>query len=604
VKPLDGSAPTDHGLATEDAVTVSDQPDDTGEAARSADGSAGPSERFRPAVKAAAAFLMYLIAAILLWARPVLAHLSTRYLANGRGDVDLYRWMLAWTPWALTHGRSILFTDRVFAPGGVDLTWSTLMPGPALVMWPVTHAFGTLATHNVLKVLAPALAGWGAYLVCHRVTKAFWPSVAGGYLFGFSAYMVGQTQSHLNLILIFPVPLAVYLVVRRIEGSLGWVAFVGLMGVTLLGLFSISTELFATATLFGGFAFVLAFVAGGKERLAVLRAAVLIGLAYAIVGLLFLFPYLLPAWRSAPVKPIRAPEDASVDALGFLVPRHDILIGAPTFSSVSRHFTAHVVEDGSYLGIALVLVLIGFAITERRRVGTWALLAFVLLVSILALGPVLHVRGRALFDLPGALLAKAPLIGNATPDRMPAYTALAVGVIAAIWLARASGPYAWVRWGLVLVGAGMLLPYIAGTGWYQYDRTPTFFTDGTYATVLTPDENVFVITETNGEEMVWQAAADFSFRMPEGYIGPIPTPYARERLYRGLGVEDPAPFVPTPTEVSRWLEENGVGAVVLGDLARPKFEGVIRAAGLRTVYEGGGVSVWRMPPTSPAADGG
>lgn len=604
MKPLEGAAHKDPGLATEDTLTVLEQPDETGEAVRSVHGSAVPPERFRPAVKGAAAFLMYLAAAILLWARPVLAHLGTRYLANGRGDVDLYRWMLAWTPWSLTHGRSILFTDRIFAPGGADLTWSTLLPGPAFLMWPVTHAFGTLATHNALKVVAPALAGWGAYLVCHRVAKAFWPSVVGGYLFGFSAYMVGQMQSHLNLVLIFPVPLAVYLVVRRIEGSLGRIAFVGLMGISLLGLFSISTELFATATLFGGLAFVLAVVAAGKERPAVLRAAALTWVAYAIVGLLLLFPYLLPAMHTAPLKPIRSPEDASVDALGFLVPRHDILIGAPTFSSVSRHFTSHVVEDGSYLGIALVLVLVAFAITERRRRGTWALLMFVVMASVLALGPVLHVRGRTLFDLPGALLAKAPLIGNATPDRLPAYTALAVGVIAAIWLARATGSYAWVRWALVLVGAAMLLPYIASSGWYQDDRTPTFFTDGTYATVLTPNENVFVITETNGEEMVWQAAADFSFRMPEGYIGPIPAPYARQRLYRGLGVEDPAPFVPTPTELSRWLEENGVSAVVLGDLARPKFEGVVRAAGLRTVYEGGGVSVWRVPSTSPATGGG
>jgi hypothetical protein len=563
----------------------------------------GSARRFRPAVAGAAAFLMYLVWSVILWARPVLAHFSTRYLANGRGDADLYRWMLGWTPWALTHGRSVLFTDRVFAPAGADLTWSTLMPGPAFVMWPVTRVFGTLATHNALKVAAPALAAWGAYLVCHRVTRAFWPSVAGGYFFGFSAYMVGQMQSHLNLVLVFPVPIAVYLVVRRVEGSLGRIAFVAATAVTLLGLFLISTELFATATLFGGIAFILALAGGGEHRLAVVNAALLTGLAYAIVGLILLFPYVLPAIRNAPLKPVRSSEDASVDALGFFVPRRDMLLRDSTTASISRNFTAEVIEDGSYLGVALVVVLVGFGITERRRRGTWALLSFVVIGSILALGPVLHVDGRTWFGLPGALLAKAPLIGNATPDRMPVYVSLAVGVISAIWLARASGTNRWIRWGVVLVGATMLLPYIDGSAWYQYDRTPTFFTDGTFRSVLQPDENVLLITETNGEEMLWQASADFAFRMPEGYIGPIPDRYRGPRLNRGLAVEDPAPFVPAPDELSGWLEQNGVTAVVLGDLARGKFGDVLGQAGLRVVYEGGGVSVWR-PGSAPPAGGG
>jgi hypothetical protein len=104
----------------------------------------------RPALRAAAAFLLYLATTILLWGIPVVGHLSTRYLANGRGDVDLYRWSLSWVPWAIAHGHTPLFTDKVFAPGGVDLTWSTIIPGPALVAWPVTRLFGTLASHNVL----------------------------------------------------------------------------------------------------------------------------------------------------------------------------------------------------------------------------------------------------------------------------------------------------------------------------------------------------------------------------------------------------------------------------------------------------------------------
>ena len=112
--------------------------------------------------------------------------------------------------------------------------------------------------------------------------------------------------------------------------------------------------------------------------------------------------------------------------------------------------------------------------------------------------------------------------------------------------------------------------------------------------MLQPDENVLIIPTTNGEEMAWQATADFSFRMPEGYVGVIPTANRGSPLDRGLSSD--TGHVPTTTELASWLHAKGVTAVVVDDLARPRFEAVLSSVGLGPVYEGDGVSVWRMPP--------
>src|SRR5207253_473088 len=98
-----------------------------------------------------------------------------------------------------------------------NLAWVTALPGPSLLLAPVTLAFGPIVSSNLLALAAPALAAWAAYLLCHHLTGRFWPSIAGGFVFGFSSYEMAQMRGHLNLLLTFPIPLAVLLVVRQLD---------------------------------------------------------------------------------------------------------------------------------------------------------------------------------------------------------------------------------------------------------------------------------------------------------------------------------------------------------------------------------------------------
>ena len=46
-----------------------------------------------------------------------------------------------------------------------------------------------------------------------------------------------------------------------------------------------------------------------------------------------------------------------------------------------------------------------------------------------------------------------PLLQHATPQRFPAYAALGLGVVAALWVARGRGRAAWVRWAVAGLAA-------------------------------------------------------------------------------------------------------------------------------------------------------
>ena len=81
-------------------------------------------------------------------------------------------------------------------------------------------ALGSVAAWNVLCLISLALAAWCAFILCRHLCNAFLPALDRRILFGFSPYMLGHLLGHLSLILVFPVPLGVYLVILRVEAAL------------------------------------------------------------------------------------------------------------------------------------------------------------------------------------------------------------------------------------------------------------------------------------------------------------------------------------------------------------------------------------------------
>jgi hypothetical protein len=548
----------------------------------------------RPAWKGLGAFLLYQLLACLIWLPPIGGQIGTRYVGDGWADARLYQWALAWTPWALLHGESPLFAPNVFVPDGANLTWVTTVPSLGIVSYPLQRAFGSLVTLNLLMLLAPALAAWATYLVCFRLTRRFWPAVLGGFFFGFSTYMAGHMTDHLNLIFIFPVPLAVYLVIRRVEGSIGRVLFVALLALDLLFLFGTSTEVFATSAVFGAIAFLLA-LAVGPRRTRLLETGLYIGVAYLVCAALA-WPYLRSALDNAPSEALRPTDRTVIDLASWVTPREHTWLGGGDYPQITDRFTASAQEDAGYVGIAALVMIVGFAITEWRRRSSWALLGFLLIVATLSAGATLMILGRPSISLPGKWLVDAPLLRHATAQRFPVYAALALGVIAALWLAKARGRWAWVRWVVVIAAAVMVVPVSEPTASHAFGTIPGFFTNGELQQQIEPGETVLAITERPGTELAWMAAGDFRYQVPQGYIGPIPPRYEGQPLYRGLAVNQLNPYIPTPEMFAEWLTERGVTSVLLDDDAAWKFEPLLRSVGLVPVYDGDGLTVWRPGP--------
>jgi hypothetical protein len=549
--------------------------------------------RASPYVQGAAAFLSYALVSFLLWGLPIVGRFSRTFVGIGLGDSKLYAWSLVWWPHALIHGMNPFLARVLWAPAGVNVAWVTTLPGPSLAMTPVTLVLGPIVSSNILALLSAPLAGWGAYLLCRRITHSFWPALAGGYLFAFSTYMVGQMRGHLNLTLVFPIPLAAYLVVRRVEGSLSRTKFIALLALVLVAEFSVSTEVFLTLGIFGGVALLGALLFGGPELRRVMVPTIgLVGIAY-LVSMAVVSPYLYYALTGVPPGSFHDLQHASADLLSFVVPRYTTLVGGGTFHQFTEGFQPTAIEDGAYLGLPVLIMLVHFAISQRGRRATWALLAFVGLAVLFSLGPSLHVHGHPFLTLPWQLVATTPVVRNALPQRFTMYVWLATAVIAALWL-RDGGRWGWLRWGVVGAAAILLLPDLSTSKPLHITLDqPAFFAEGTYRSYLSPGETVLYLPVRAGaDEMLVQAETDMYFRLAIGYVGSVPPTYRGEPGLTAVRTNRPDSLHEDTFRSVLALHQ--IGAVVVEDPYVNQWRPLLDAVGA-TPTEIGGITLFRLP---------
>src|SRR5262249_29858274 len=133
---------------------------------------------------------------------------------------EIFVWSFAWWQHALGAGWNPFLSHVVYAPDGINLVWATSVPGLAIPLGPLTWLAGPVVSYNVAALLLPALDAWTAFLLCRYLTGSLWASLVGGYLFGFSAYVVAQSLGHPHMSAVFLLPLVALAIVRFVRGGL------------------------------------------------------------------------------------------------------------------------------------------------------------------------------------------------------------------------------------------------------------------------------------------------------------------------------------------------------------------------------------------------
>ena len=538
------------------------------------------------------ALSFYFALSALFFGRALAGHLSDYHIGvDIPPDSSIFIWSLAWWRHALLNKLNPLLTRVIWAPGGINLAWVTTAPLAAILAIPATSAFGPVATCNVLFILSPALAAWTAFVLCRRITNSYLPAIIGGYIFGFSAYMLGQMQGHLHQVLVFPIPLVAYLIVRHYHGEIRTRTFVLLSALTFAAEFLIALEVFATMTIFGALAVALGLsLSQGEIRRRIARTIVPLSVGYALAAVLvspfiyYLFAPGNPHWGSM----------YSADPLGFLIPTTYFELGRLRFfQSIATRFPFDPFECDTYFGPVLIVIAALYARRHWREPFARMMIDLLVIIAVLSLGPMLHVMGRNLAGMPDALVTSLPLMGKATPSRFAMYAFLVFAIIAATWLSEVNLG----KLGKAAVGSLIVLstlPNLSADYWARPTNTPAFFTTGTYRKYIAPGETVVTLPYWMlGNGMLWQAETDMYFRMAGAWTGPPPPEFDAWPIVKALATNMLTPDA--ETQLKAFLANHGVGAVIADSGTNPLFQPMLLSIDHAPITTGG-VTIYRVQP--------
>ena len=516
----------------------------------------GLAHRWRDLAVVAAYFSVAVVAYWNVWTAG-----SPSVVEPGGLDPQLNMWFLSWVPFALLHGHNPFFTTYGNYPYGVNLLTNTGETLLGVLAAPVTLMLGPVVGFNALLTTAMASSATAGYVLARRFTRWRPAAFMAGLLYGFSPYMVGQGYYHLFLLFV-PLPPLIFLVLHELLVVQKWRAGTSgaLLGALVCAQFFISDEILAdTAVLAAAAVAVLVVMhpSAVRERAAHAGRSLAIAAAIGVVVLTAPALYALhgPAHITGTIT-LGPAQGNRADLLGAVVPNDDQRFAPLGLAKIGNRFAANPLENGSYLGIPLLVVL-ALATAMLRRVGVVAFSSVMAGVAyVLSLGSRLVVSSSpsaALASgtlLPGAIFDHIPLLDNLGPARLSLFVALFASVVLAVGLdrlkcfaggdGRIGGQMAWSRnrplhsrrrrlphaagaAAAVVVGFGALVPLVPS--WpYPVNpvNTPPYFTSAMIDAVPAGSAALLYPYPAPGIDdalpMLWQASAGMRFKTPGGYF--------------------------------------------------------------------------------------
>jgi hypothetical protein len=464
---------------------------------------------------------------------------STHLQIGGLGDLSQGAWFLSTTPYAILHGQNPFFTSALNVPDGVNLVTNTSVQFLGFLLMPLTFFTGPIFSANVVYALGFSTSALACFFLLRRIVRWIPAAFLGGLLYGFSPYAVAQGSGHINWVVAVSPPLVLLLfnaslIERRWKLVTSGVA----LGLITAMQFLTSSELLADLAIECAIAVLFLTLFGGTAMRKTLTGAWrLFATAFVVLVVIIAYPLWMmlegPQHIVGSAQPSAFLGSIASDLAGLVIPTGNQWL-LPSLAK-NAHYASSLIaqarsENGSYLGIPLLLFLSGAIWILRKNPFVKFAAAMLVTTLILSFGVHLSIDGyQTPLLLPFALLNHSPLLNSIIPARFSVFVALFAALLFAIsldWLkSRLAGSDgnrqrlgAFVAMLIALVCLAPLVPPIP----YAAARVevPKFFTSKEVDRIPM-GTTLLTFPFPRGVEarpMLWQALNGFRYNLPGGYV--------------------------------------------------------------------------------------
>ena len=480
----------------------------------------------------------------------------------GIPDFSQWVWFYAWWPYAIFHLINPMMSYKVWAPTGQNLGMAVSTPFTAIIYAPITYLFGPIVTYNVSILLALTTNAWCAYLLCHKITRSFYPSVVGGWIFAYSPYVQYDMNGKPSLITLWALPIVILLSIKYAKAEISDRRFVLSSSFILTSLFYTTDEIFVTFVLMSGIT-MLASLYLYRKTTVYPKLIRLCGLSLMslIITTLLASPFIYYGLfgPGAFIGAIHKPIDFSNDLMSIVIPSPFIWLGGSAFHQAFLRLNGWQLDD--YLGPAVLLTIALFFIQFRKHPFGALIMIIVILSLVLSFGSHLVVYGHGtLIGLPYWVLFHVPVLNKAIPARFCLYAYIAISLAVAVW--GATKPH-YLKWMLLALCIITLMPNVFSDQFASTPDNPVFFASNLYKSYIHKGENVILLPYgINGDSLVWQAEDNFYYSIAGGYFY-LGSPW------RGTVVSDLYSGSATTgfyEQFKRFAREKGISSLIVSDL--------------------------------------
>ncbi len=554
----------------------------------------------------ALALIVYLLIAYLYFGISVLGH--TGRLTGAGADPVGNLWYLHWWGYALHHHLNPFISHVVWAPSGYNLAKSVSILGIYLLTLPLQLITTQLNAYNIIVIFAPGLAAWTMLLLTLDLTRQKLPALVAGYLFGFSAYIIGQIVAHANLTTgVFLLPLIVWLTILHMKAVINNIIFILSSTLCLVLLFLISKEMLVTFSLCGAIAFLVALLVLPKLHYQRCKHTI-VALSIAHIAMITLLSPILYYFFSDTINGHYANNPAiyANDLLSFIIPTTFMQFITVGSAKLSSHFNATYVEQGAYIGLPLLIIMAQFFYCHWRKPAVRYCLCLLLIYAFISLGPILSIAGNEKMTLyPNHFLFSLPFIQYSLAQRYALYTSFIVAVTTAFWLASNQGKLMrWLKYPLLLLAILSLLPCIKSTTLHSANRhfythinqLPDFFSKKLYQHWLQPGNTILMLPFAPkvhkakqgyvvNAGTLYQLHSNFYFNLAGGYLGIIPRAYQQPIVTTALGRHNPT--ATNANALTQFIKEKDINAIIALPKQYKTWRYLIDQLGVKPLKVGG-----------------